>query len=104
MIKVSVHYPNKPGAKFDMDYYLRHHIPMAERLLSPAIKKVTVDQGVGGAAPGTEAAFAVIANLYFDSMESFGAAFGPVAAQIQGDVPNYTSIEPLVQINEVKIG
>ena len=66
--------------------------------------KVTVEQGIGGGAPGTAAAFSVIANLYFDSVEAFGQAFAPVAGQIQGDVANYTDVEPIVQVNDVKIG
>lgn len=101
MTKVCVLYANQPGARFDMDYYLTKHIPMVERVLAPAIRKVTVEQGIGGGAPGTEAGYRVIANLYFDSPEAFGAAFGPVAGQIQGDVPNYTDIVPSVQVNEV---
>jgi uncharacterized protein (TIGR02118 family) len=38
----------------------------------------------------------------FDSVEAFQAAFLPHAAEIQGDVPNYTNIQPLLQISEVK--
>ena len=101
MTKVCVLYPNKPGARFDMDYYLTKHMPMVDRILAPAIRKSTVEHGVGGGAPNTEAAYLVIASLYFDSPEAFGAAFGPVAAQVQGDIPNYTDIEPIIQINEV---
>ena len=101
MTNVCVLYANKTGARFDMDYYLATHIPMVERLLAPAIRKLTVERGTGGGAPGSSAAYLVIANLYFDSPEAFGAAFGPVAAQIQGDIPNYTDIEPIVQVNEV---
>ena len=28
MIKVSVLYPNRPTARFDMDYYVKRHVPM----------------------------------------------------------------------------
>ena len=31
------------------------------------------------------------------------AAFGPVAAEILGDIPNYTDIEPLTQISDVRV-
>jgi hypothetical protein len=45
MIKVSVLYPNVAGTKFDMAYYLNHHIPMVRRLLGSALKGVSVEHG-----------------------------------------------------------
>ncbi len=42
-------------------------------------------------------------DLAFDSVEAFRGSFGPNAAQIQGDVPNYTNVRPMIQISEGKI-
>jgi len=39
----------------------------------------------------------------FESISTFQAAFGPQAAEIMGDIPNYTSIEPMIQFSEVKV-
>jgi hypothetical protein len=33
----------------------------------------------------------------------FQAAFGPHAESIVGDIPNYTSVQPTIQISQVKI-
>ena len=103
MITVNVLYPNQDGARFDMSYYLGKHIPMVKKLLGPALKGVVVEQGVSGAAPGTKAAYAVLCHLRFDSVEAFQAAFGPHAAQVQGDVSNYASAAPVIQISDVKL-
>ena len=103
MIRVSVIYPNNPGGTFDMDYYLTKHMPMVGAKLKPALKAMTVDHGISGALPGTDAANRVIATLSFDSAEAFQAAFIPHAAEIQGDIANYTNIVPTVQISEVKL-
>jgi uncharacterized protein (TIGR02118 family) len=103
MIKVSVLYPNKPGAKFDMDYYCSKHIPMVQQKLGAACKRVAVEQGIAGGAPGTEAAFIAMGHLYCDSVEAFRAAFAPHAQEIMADIPNYTDIEPALQISDVKI-
>ena len=103
MITVTVLYPNKDGAQFDLSYYLGKHIPMVKKLLGPALKGVLVEQGVGGAAPGAKAAYAVLCHLRFDSVEAFEAAFGPYAAQVQADVRNYASAAPVIQISEVKL-
>jgi uncharacterized protein (TIGR02118 family) len=40
-------------------------------------------------------------HLYFDSPAAFAESFGPHAPTILGDIPNYTDIQPLVQISEV---
>ncbi len=103
MIKVSVFYQNKEGSKFDMDYYCNTHIPMVMEKLGAAGKGVFVEQGLGGAQPGSAATYIAMGHLLFDSVESFQASFGPHAAEIMGDVPNYTDIEPTIQISEVKI-
>jgi len=103
MITVNVIYPNKDGAKFDMNYYLTSHIPMVKRVLGSALKGCVVEQGLGGGAPGTKADFSVLCHLRFDSVESFQTAFGPHAAQVQNDVANYSSEAPVIQISEVKL-
>jgi len=101
MIKVSILYPNKPGSHFDADYYLKMHMPMAVRLLGPALRGATAEIGVGGAAPGEAAPYAAIAGFTCESVEAFTQAFLPIAAQLQGDIPRYTDIQPVIQISEL---
>ncbi|AXE29856.1 EthD family reductase [Chromobacterium phragmitis] len=103
MITVSVTYPQRPGAHFDFDYYLRQHMPMVQQLLGHALKGVRVDRGLSGAEAGSTPGFVAQATLLCDSVQTFQQAFGPVAARIMGDVPNYTDIQPLFQYSEVAL-
>jgi uncharacterized protein (TIGR02118 family) len=103
MIKVSVLYPNNEGSKFDMSYYCNSHIPMVQQKLGTACKAVAVEQGVSGPTPGSRPAFVAMGHLFFDSAADFQAAFGPHAKNIMADIPNYTDIQPTIQISEVKI-
>ena len=103
MINVIVLYPNQEGSKFDMGYYLSKHIPMVKKLLGSALKSVSVEQGLNGGAPGTKATYAVICNLRFDSVEAFGAAFGPHAEAVQADIRHYSSVAPVIQVSDVKL-
>ena len=102
MIKVSVLYPSKPGSRFDVDYYIRVHMPMAARLLGAAVKEVSVEIGIGGETPGQPAPFVAIAGFTCESVDAFAAAFLPVADQLQGDIPNYTDIKPVIQISDLR--
>ena len=103
MIKVSVLYPKTAASTFDMGYYLKSHIPMIRETLAPAIRNVAVEEGVGGGAPGSAPTYAVMCHLYFDSVDAFQKAFDPHAGPIMGDIANYTNVQPIVQISEVKI-
>jgi uncharacterized protein (TIGR02118 family) len=103
MIKVSVFYPAGEKTKFDMDYYCKSHMPMVQEKLGAACKSIAVEQGVAGGAPGAPATYAAMGHLYFDSVGAFQAAFAPHQQAIMGDVPNYTNIQPLIQISEVKL-
>jgi uncharacterized protein (TIGR02118 family) len=42
-------------------------------------------------------------HLYFDSVGAFQGAFGPHTKEIMADIPNYTDVQPTIQISEVKI-
>jgi uncharacterized protein (TIGR02118 family) len=103
MIKVSVLYPAGDSTKFDMDYYCKNHMPMVQQKLGAACKSVAVEQGLAGGAPGSAPTYAAMGHLYFDSVAEFQAAFGPHTAAIMADVPNYTNIQPVLQVSEVKM-
>ena len=103
MIKVSVLYPNKPGSRFDMNYYVAHHMPLAMRLLGKALRKTEVDAGLQGTAPGEPPAFWGGCQFYFDTIDAFVKAWGPVAQEVTADIPKYTDVAPLIQFNEVKL-
>ena len=101
MVKVSVIYPNTEGKNFDLDYYCNTHLPFVGGLLGDALKGATVEKGIGGGAPDSSAPYVAMGNMYFDSAEAFGNAFGPNAEKIMGDLPNFTNIEPIIQVSEV---
>ncbi|MDD2926948.1 EthD family reductase [Rhodoferax sp.] len=105
MVKISILYPNNKDSRFDLGYYTQTHMPMSIGLLSrhPGFQGVSVEHGLAGGMPGTEAAYIAMCHFQFDSVESFMEAFTPHAAKLQMDMPNYTDIEPVIQVNEVLI-
>ena len=104
MIKVSVMYPNTPGARFDHAYYRDKHMPMLQARLGAACKSYTIDKGLAGGAPGAPAVYVGMCHVLCDSVESFQQAFGPHAKEILADIANYTDLQPVMQISEVVVG
>ena len=104
MIRVSVLYPNSPGATFDMPYYVDSHMQtLVKGKLGTALKRMEIDHGLGGGMPGVPAPFIAACHMFFDSVEAFQTAFGPNADAILSDIPNYTNVQPTVQVSEVKL-
>lgn len=101
MIKLSAMYPSVENDQFDLEYYLHTHLPMVQRLLGDACKRAVVDEGVAGIESGSKPPFAVVGHLYFDSVEDLQQSFAPHAAQIIGDIPNFTNVQPQLQISKV---
>jgi uncharacterized protein (TIGR02118 family) len=103
VIKVSVLYPNTTGCTFNMPYYLDKHMVMVRQKLGAALKGMSVEQGVGGGAPGSPPTYVAMGHLLFDSVDAFQQSFEPHAEAIAGDIPNYTNTQPTIQVSEVKL-
>ncbi|GEP08762.1 EthD family reductase [Methylobacterium gnaphalii] len=100
MVLVSVMYPSGAGTRFDMDYYLKKHMPLVSERWSPkGLHDYKVVKGV--ATPdGKTPPYQVMALLRFESAEAFAAAAQTDGAEIFGDIPNFTDTQAAVQINE----
>ena len=101
MIKVSVMYPSGAGSRFDMDYYVTRHMRLVQDELGGALKGIAVDRGLD--APDSPAPYVAIGHLYFESLDAYREAFEPKAGAILGDTPNYTGIQPVVQVSAVEL-
>jgi uncharacterized protein (TIGR02118 family) len=103
MIKVTVLYPSTPETQFDVEYYLQRHMPRSIELLSPALKSVSVEIGLASDLTGEPAPFVAICAFTCESVDAFLAAFTPHAAELQGDIPNYTNAKAIFQLSELRI-
>jgi uncharacterized protein (TIGR02118 family) len=104
MIKVSVMYPNQPGARFDHEYYRATHMPLLKSRMGESCRYYTIDKGLAGGDPNAPATYIGMCHIFCDSVEAFQKGFGPHASEILGDIPNYTDLSPVIQISEVVVG
>jgi uncharacterized protein (TIGR02118 family) len=96
MIRVSVMYENKDGARFDHAYYAL----VRERLGGFGLIRAEVDRGMAGGG-GARAPFVGVAHLYFNSVADFERGMKTHGKELMADVPNYTDVQPQVQISEI---
>lgn len=102
MIKMTIFYPNGEDVTFDMDYYINNHMAMAANLMGDDLKAMMIDKGLSGGAPDSPSPYIAVGYFYFESMEAFQNAMGPIGDKLRADVPNYTNIQPVIQFSEVQ--
>jgi uncharacterized protein (TIGR02118 family) len=102
MISVVVLYPNKAGSKFDLDYYVRRHLPLVRDRLQPMGMRsltYTLEHAMDPKAPPQ--AYRLSAELRFDDMESAARALEAHGPETQADIPNFTDVAPVILIGEI---
>lgn len=103
MMKLNVLYPHSDGMRFDHDYYRDKHMPMVAQRLGDACLSYTVDRGVAGGAPDAPLPFAAACSFFCESAEMLQAAFAPHAAEIMGDIANYTNAQPVIWFSDAVV-
>lgn len=105
MIHAAILYPSTPGSRFDAAYFVQRHMPMSIDLLGaePGYRGASVELGIGGGEPGTDAAFAAMCTYRFDSIPHVVQAFARHEDALRADMPCYTDIDPVIQINDVAL-
>ncbi|MBI1227531.1 MAG: EthD family reductase [Bacteroidetes bacterium] len=102
MYKVAIFYPNGEDKTFDMDYYEKKHMPMVASFLGENLKFYEIDKGISGRTPEDKASFVAIGYFYVQNVAEYGKAIAQNRDAIVNDFKNYTNIQPVIQINEIK--
>ena|SRR5690349_14666246 len=94
MIRILVVYPRTEGTTFDADYWTNTHMPLVGQKWPDCRWEADV--------AGPDQPHYAVAHLVFPDMASMGAAMsGPAGAEVRGDLPNYTNVQPQILISEI---
>lgn len=102
---VTVVFPNEPDAKYDMDYYIKRHMPLIQSLWSKhGLKSWSVTKYVEGV-DGSQPLYAFGSTVTWDTEEAIKTAFAGVeVAEIMGDVQNFSNKQAIFLVGEVLHG
>ena len=99
-ITLTVMYPNTPGSKFDMDYYMGSHLDLVGKLWGDNLISARAVKGIGTPDPDTPAPYQVMAILEIESVDILHQMIEEHGEAVMGDIPNFTDTEPIIQISE----
>jgi uncharacterized protein (TIGR02118 family) len=102
MFKVAILYPNGEGKTFDMDYYENKHMPMVAEFLGKNLQFYEIDKGIAGRTPNDKVPYLAVGYFYVKDVAEYNKAIGQNRDVVVNDIKNYTNIQPIIQISEVK--
>ena len=101
MIRITTTYKNGSDAQFDFEYYLKSHMRLSKELLGEfGMLSFEIErclQTMAGDVPD----YVCMTHVDFDDKERLLEGLEKHGDELQEDFPNYTNIEPEVQICEV---
>ena len=100
MFCVTVLYPNQADGHFDFAYYRDRHIPMMLDLLGDNVLSTELRRGIQ-AVDGAKAPYLCLLNTHIRSPERFAQVMAEHSDRVLGDIPNYTNLQPIIQIDEI---
>ena len=103
LFKVEILYPGGDDKTFDMDYYEKKHMPMVAGYLGKNLKFYEIDKGVSGRTPGDKPPFVAVGYFYVMDVAEYNKAIAQNRDAIINDIKNYTNIQPVIQISEIKM-
>ncbi|KAH7002701.1 hypothetical protein B0J12DRAFT_747730 [Macrophomina phaseolina] len=100
-IEVTVLYPNVSDATFNLDYYLKTHMPLVQKEFGPHGLKGWKVAKILGTATGEAAPFSIQCTLQYDTKDHFDASLKAAAAPVLGDVPNFSNKDPTFLVGDI---
>lgn len=98
-LSLQVLYPVADGTRFDYDYYLGSHMPLADEKIGEHVRSMVVTRGVSGG-PDQPPAYYAVATMIFADQAALDAALA-AAGPVLDDIANFTDTAPRMLIGEV---
>jgi uncharacterized protein (TIGR02118 family) len=102
MYKVTILYPNGDDKTFDMEYYEKKHMPMVAGYIGDNLKFYEIDRGIAGRTASDKVPFLAIGYFYITDIAQYNKAIAQNRDAIINDFKNYTNIQPVIQVSEIK--
>jgi uncharacterized protein (TIGR02118 family) len=97
---LAVYYPWKADAKFDYDYYRNKHLKMLADLYGKSVGKMQVRKGLHKG-DGSDPVFVTALTVEILALEAYEAASKDIVPRLRADIPNFTNIIPVAQLEEI---
>jgi uncharacterized protein (TIGR02118 family) len=97
---MTIVYENKPGVRFDFDYYVNTHMPLIMKLYGKSISRFELRRGQPGA-DGALPPYVATITIWIADGKAFDEAAAKHQAGLRADVPKFTDAVLIAQRDKI---
>ena len=98
---ITVLYPAKDNDSFDFDFYLRRHVPLIQDILGKSLHRIEVRKGATAQDGSSSPTFTSVISIWIADWPAYEKAMAARASELIAEVPLFTKVMPVIQIDEV---
>ena len=98
---INILYPAKDNDAFDFRFYLDRHVPLIKDILGKSLHRLEVRKGAtsqDGSGPPT---YTCVISIWIADWPAYENAIAARASELIAEVPLFTKVMPIIQIDEV---
>jgi len=98
---ITVLYPAKDNVAFDFDFYVRRHVPLIKDILGNSLHRVEVRRGATANDGSSAPTYTCVISIWIADWPAYEKAIAARASELIAEVPLFTKVMPVMQIDEV---
>jgi len=98
---ITVLYPAKDNDAFDFDFYVRRHVPLIKDILGNSLHRVEVRRGATANDGSSAPTYTCVTSIWIADWPAYEKAIAARASELIAEVPLFTKVMPVMQIDEV---
>ena len=98
---ITVLYPAKDNDAFDFDFYLRRHVPLIKDILGKSLHHLEIRKGVTANDGSSAPTYTCVISIWIADWPAYEKAIAARASELIAEVPLFTKVMPVMQIDEV---
>ena len=98
---ITVLYPAKDNDSFDFEFYLRRHVALIQDILGKSLHRIEVRKGATAQDGSSAPTFTSVISIWIADWPAYEKAMAARASELIAEVPLFTKVMPVIQIDDV---
>ena len=98
---ITILYPAKDNDAFGFEFYLNRHVPLIKDILGKCLERIEVRKGASAQDGSSAPTYTCVISIWIADWPAYEKAIAARASELIAEVPLFTKVMPIIQIDEV---